>query len=144
MNFFISNAWAQDAPAAAPPEPGLMGFVPLIIIFVLFYFLLIRPQMKRAKEHRKMVEALSKGDEVVSNGGLLGRITAVDDNFVTMEVADGVRVKIQRNMIASVMPRGTVKSIGKEGGKGKGKAKGKEAPAAEETPALEEKKQEEK
>jgi preprotein translocase subunit YajC len=107
MNFFISDAWAQ----AAPPGQSdtLLSFLPLIFIFVVFYFLLIRPQSKKAKEHRQMVEALAKGDEVVTNGGLLGRITSVGDSFVEVEIADGMRVKVQRQAIASLMPKGTVK-----------------------------------
>ena len=107
MSFFISDAWAQ---AAAPGQSDpLVSFLPLIFIFVVFYFLLIRPQSKKAKEHKQMVEALAKGDEVVTNGGLLGRITAVGDNFVDVEVGDGVTVKVQRQAIASLMPKGTVK-----------------------------------
>ncbi|RMD70747.1 MAG: preprotein translocase subunit YajC [Gammaproteobacteria bacterium] len=107
MSFFISDAWAQ---AGQQPGAGFMSFVPLIIIFVVFYLLLIRPQMKKAKEHRKMVESLAKGDEVVTNGGLLGRITEVGENFVEIEIADGVRVKVQKHAIASLMPKGTMKS----------------------------------
>lgn len=106
MSFFIS-----DAMAAAPqgqPDP-LMSFLPLILIFVVFYFLLIRPQSKRAREHKQMVEGLAKGDEVVTNGGLLGRITGVGDNFVEVQLAEGVVVKVQRQSIASLMPKGTVK-----------------------------------
>lgn len=112
MSFFISEAWAQSAPAAAatPQDAGLMGFLPLIIIFVIFYFLLLRPQMKRAKEQRKMVEALAKGDEVVTSGGILGKITDVDGSFITLEIADGVRVQVQKNAVTSMMPKGTAKS----------------------------------
>ncbi len=106
MEFLIASAYAQDA----APQGGLMGFLPLIIIFAVFYFLLIRPQMKRAKEHRKMVAELAKGDEVVTNGGLLGKITEVGDSFVTLELADNLQVKLQRNAVANVMPKGTVKS----------------------------------
>lgn len=109
MSFFISEAWAQSPPAA-PQDAGLMGFLPLIIIFVIFYFLLLRPQMKRAKEQRKMVEALSKNDEVVTTGGLLGKIIEVEDAFLTLEVADGVRVKVQKNAVTALLPKGTVKS----------------------------------
>ena len=87
-----------------------MGFLPLLVIFVLFYFLLIRPQMKRAKEHRKMVETLAKNDEVVTSGGLLGKITDVDDNFITVEIAEGVRVKVQKTAVTSLVPKGTAKS----------------------------------
>lgn len=107
MNFFISDAWAQAAPQG--PSDSLISFLPLILIFVVFYFLLIRPQSKKAKEHRKMVGALAKGDEVVTNGGLLGKITTIGDSFVEVEIADGMRVKIQRQAIANLMPKGTIK-----------------------------------
>ncbi len=108
MDFLISSAWAQGAPAQGG-DPGLMGFLPLILIFVIFYFLLMRPQIKRAKEHRKMVESLSKSDEIATSGGLLGRIIKVDDNFLTLEIADGVRVKVQKNSVSSLLPKGTLK-----------------------------------
>ena len=107
LDFFIASAHAQDA---AAPAGGLMSFLPLIIIFVIFYFLLIRPQMKRAKEHKNLVAALSTGDEVVTNGGLLGKITKVGESFVTVEQADNVQIKVQKHAIASVMPTGTFKS----------------------------------
>ena len=106
LDFFIASAHAQDATTSG----GLMSFLPLIIIFVIFYFLLIRPQMKRAKEHKKLVADLGKGDEVVTNGGLLGRITDVGESFITVEVADNVQIKVQRHAIANVMPKGTIKS----------------------------------
>ncbi|MEJ2344730.1 MAG: preprotein translocase subunit YajC [Gammaproteobacteria bacterium] len=109
MSFFISDAWAEGANAAAQQGNPILGFLPLILIFVVFYFLLIRPQSKRAKEHKEMVANLSKGDEVVTNGGLLGRIVEVGENFVTVEVADGVQLKVQRQAIGSLMPKGTVK-----------------------------------
>ena len=105
MSFFISDAMAA---AEGQPDP-LMSFLPLVLIFVVFYFLLIRPQTKRAKEHKKMVEGLAKGDEVVTSGGLLGRITQVGENFVQVKVAEGVEVKIQKQSIATLMPSGTVK-----------------------------------
>ena len=107
MSFFISEAWAQ---ADAAGGGGLIGILPMILIFVVFYFLLIRPQQKRAKEHKAMVAELSKGDEVVTNGGTLGKITDVDENFVTVEIAEGVNVKVQRMAISQMMPKGTVKS----------------------------------
>ena len=106
LDFFIASAYAQDA----APQGGLMSFLPLIIIFIIFYFLLIRPQMKRAKEHRKLVSELAVGDEIVTNGGLLGKITKVGESFVTVELADNVQIKLQRHAVASVMPKGTVKS----------------------------------
>jgi len=106
MDFFISNAYAQTESAGG----GLLGLMPLILIFVIFYFMLIRPQMKRAKQHKELVSQLAKGDEVVTNGGLLGKITKVDESFVTLKVSDGVEVRLQRHAVASVMPKGTVKS----------------------------------
>ncbi len=106
MSFFISDAWAQVE--TAQPDP-IMSFLPLVIIFVVFYFLLIRPQQKRAKEHKQMVEAISKGDEVVTNGGLLGKVTGVGENFIQIKVSDNVEVKVQRHAVASLMPKGTIK-----------------------------------
>jgi preprotein translocase subunit YajC len=110
MAFFISDAWAEGA-AAAPQGDPTGSLIFMALLFVVFYFLLIRPQSKRAKEHRKMVEALAKGDEVVTNGGLLGKIVELGDNFAVLQIADGVQVKIQRNAVASLMPKGTIKTI---------------------------------
>ena len=107
MDFFIASAYAQDA---ATPAGGLLSFLPLIVIFIVFYFLLIRPQTKRAKEHRQLVAKLAVGDEVVTNGGVLGKITHVGDSFVTVEVADNVKIKLQKHAVASVVPKGTVKT----------------------------------
>lgn len=104
MSFFISDAWA----APEQPDP-IMSFLPLILIFVVFYFLLIRPQQKRAKEHKEMVAALKKGDEVVTNGGVLGKITDVGDNFVRLQISEGVEVKVQRQSVSTLMPKGTLK-----------------------------------
>ncbi len=106
MDFFIANAYAQDAASSG----GLLSFLPLIVIFAVFYFMLIRPQMKRTKEHRQLVAQLGKGDEVVTNGGLLGRITEVSDSFITLELAENLQVKLQRQAVANVMPKGTIKS----------------------------------
>ena len=108
MDFLISSAWAQTAPGA--PANPLMSFLPLIILFGIFYFMLIRPQMKRAKEAKAMIAALSRGDEVVTSGGMLGRIDELADQFVTLEIADGVRVKVSKQHITSVLPKGTLKS----------------------------------
>ena len=105
MSFFISDAWAQSGGAGG----GLMGLLPMVLIFVIFYFLLIRPQQKRAKEHKAMVAGVQKGDEIVTNGGLLGKVIEVDDNFVTVEIAAGTNVKVQRMAISQTMPKGTVK-----------------------------------
>ncbi len=106
MDFLIASAYAQDA----APQSGLLSFLPLIVIFIVFYFLLIRPQTKRAKEHRQLVEKLAVGDEVVTTGGLLGKITHVGDSFVTLELADNVKIKLQKHAVGSVVPKGTVKS----------------------------------
>lgn len=108
MNFFIS-----DALAAGPENlsDSLTSFLPLVIIFIVFYFLLIRPQTKKAKEHKQMVEAIAKGDEVVTNGGLLGRVVKVGDNFVELELAEGVIVKLQRQAVGNLMPKGTIKGL---------------------------------
>ena len=108
MNFFINDAYAQGAGGTS--GPGFGDFAFLIVLFAVFYFLLIRPQQKRAKEHKKMVEAIAKGDEIVTNGGLLGRISKVGDNFITVEIADGMEVRVQRGSVASLMPKGTMKS----------------------------------
>jgi len=106
MDFFISSAAAQDGGTAGQ----LTSFLPLIVIFVLFYFLLIRPQNKRQKEHRQMVETLGNGDEIVTGGGVLGKVTEVGEQFVTVEIAEKVSIKIQKHTISSVLPKGTVKS----------------------------------
>lgn len=87
-----------------------MSFLPLIILFGIFYFMLIRPQMKRAKEQRAMIAALAKGDEVLTNGGLLGRVEEINEQFVVLEVANGVSVKMQKQAISAVLPKGTLKS----------------------------------
>jgi preprotein translocase subunit YajC len=109
MSLFVKEAWAQNAPAAGG-QSGLMSLIPLILIFVIFYFLLLRPQIKRAKEHKKMVESLAKGDEVVTNGGLLGKVTQLGDSFMVIEVAKGIEVRVQKNAVSSLMPKGTMKS----------------------------------
>ena len=108
MDFFIANAWAQAGPARGP---GLVDFLPLILLVIIFYLMLIRPQMKKQKEHRNMVEALAKGDETVTNGGLLGRVVDVGDSFVVMELGKNIEVKVQKNAVAQVMPKGTLKSL---------------------------------
>lgn len=108
MNFFISNAMAQNGGASAG-DPGLMGLLFPILLIVVFYFLLIRPQTKRAKEHKKMVGELKKGDEVLINGGVIGRIADIGDTFIQLEVADGVQMKVQKQSVATPMPKGTMK-----------------------------------
>ena len=109
LDLIISPAAAQAAPAAAQPSPwGTLPF--MILLFGVMYFLMIRPQMKRAKEHRELIAKLAKGDEVITNGGIAGRIEELGEAFVTVEIADGVRVKMQRAAIAAVLPKGTLKS----------------------------------
>ena len=111
LSLVVADAHAADpAQAGAAQGGGLMTFLPLIIIFVIFYFLLIRPQSKRAKEHRDMVAKLAKGDEVITNGGMLGRIADLDENYLTVEIASGVAVKLQRQAVLQVLPKGTLKS----------------------------------
>lgn len=107
MSFFISDAMAAGGQAA---ESSFASLIPLLLIFVIFYFLLLRPQMKRAKDHKKMTAALAKGDEIVTSGGLLGRITKLDDSFITLEIAEDIKVKVQRSAVGSMMPKGTLKS----------------------------------
>ena len=108
MEWLIPSAYAQAAGGTQPN--AFIQLLPLVLIFVVFYFLLIRPQTKRAKEHKAMVAALAVGDEVVTSGGMLGKVTEVSDQFLTVEIADGVAVKIQRHTVQSVLPKGTVKS----------------------------------
>jgi preprotein translocase subunit YajC len=108
MGFLIQDAWAQGA--AAPANP-LISMLPLVLIFVVFYFFLIRPQTKRQKEHREMVAKLAVGDEIVTAGGVLGRVTELGDQFLEVEVASGVRIKVQRHTVGAVMPKGTMKSV---------------------------------
>lgn len=104
----ISNAYAQ---AAAPASAGVMEFLPLIVLVIVFYFLILRPQQKRAKEHRIMLDGLQKGDEVVTSGGVLGRVIKVGDPYASLEIADNVTVQIQKSTIQTVLPKGTIKSI---------------------------------
>lgn len=106
----ISNAYAQTA-AATGPLDGIMQFLPIIVMFGVLYFLMIRPQMKKAKEHKSLIEALGKGDEVITQGGIAGRITKVADDFLTIEVADKVEILVQRPSVTMVLPKGTLKNL---------------------------------
>ena len=108
---FISSAFAQTAPAAAGGDAtsSLMSMLPLLLMFAVLYFVMIRPQMKRQKEHKAMLEALAKGDEVATAGGVLGRISKIGDTFVGVEVAQGVEIQVQRSAIAQVLPKGSLK-----------------------------------
>lgn len=108
MPSFISEAWA--APASTPAAGGNWTFfIIIIVIGVLFYFMLIRPQQKRQKQHREMVSNLSAGDEVVTSGGVLGRVTQVTEQYIGVEVAKGVEIRVQKNAVGAVLPKGTVK-----------------------------------
>jgi preprotein translocase subunit YajC len=109
---FISSAFAQTAPAAAAGgdmQSSLMSMLPLVLMFVVLYFVMIRPQMKKQKEHKTMIDALAKGDEVVTAGGVLGRVSKVGDTYVGLEVASGVEVQIQRSAVVQVLPKGSIK-----------------------------------
>lgn len=112
MSFFISDAAAQTAAAGA--QPGIEGLIFPLAILVFFYFLFIRPQSKRAKEQKQMLAALAKGAEVVTSGGVLGKVVTVDDNFVKLEVADNTFLQVQRHAIANMMPKGTYKTVNKK------------------------------
>jgi len=108
----ISNAYAQAADASqATATGGLGSFIPLILMIAVLYFLMIRPQMKRSKEHKSMVDALSKGDEVITGGGIAGKVTEVGDNFVQVEIAANTVVVIQKQAISAVLPKGTLKTL---------------------------------
>ena len=106
----ISNAYAQTA-AAAGPMDSFMQVLPIIFLFAIFYFLMVRPQQKKAKEHKAMLDALSKGDEVVTQGGMAGRVVKVGDDFVSVAIADNVEVQMQKPAIMLVLPKGTLKNL---------------------------------
>ena len=109
-DFLISPAYAQSAPAAGSGA-DFLSFLPLVAIFVVFYFLMLRPQQKRAKETKAMLEALQKGDEVVTAGGIVGRIAKLSDQYAAIEVASGVELNVQRQAIAQVLPKGSLKNL---------------------------------
>ena len=106
----INPAWAQGS-GAATPGGGFESLILIVLMFAVLYFLMIRPQMKRAKEHKSLLEALQKGDEVVAAGGMLGRISRLNENYMTLEVSDKVEVQIQRPSVQLVLPKGTIKNI---------------------------------
>jgi preprotein translocase subunit YajC len=105
----ISSAFAQGAPAGG--DPGYIGLLPIVLMFVLLYFLMIRPQMKRAKEAKQMVEALQKGDEVITAGGVIGRITRISDAYIGLEIAPNTEINVQKTAVQVLLPKGTIKSI---------------------------------
>ncbi|MDR3455024.1 MAG: preprotein translocase subunit YajC [Rhodoferax sp.] len=111
---FISSAFAQTAPAAAAAAGGdmmssLTSMAPLVLMFVVLYFVMIRPQMKKQKEHRTMLSALAKGDEIATAGGVLGKVTKLGDSLLSVEIASGVEVQLQRSAVVQVLPKGTIK-----------------------------------
>ncbi|MFC7407919.1 MULTISPECIES: preprotein translocase subunit YajC [Hydrogenophaga] len=105
---FISSAYAQAA-AGGSTQDTLLGMLPLVLMFVVLYFVMIRPQMKKQKEHKSMVDALAKGDEVVTAGGMLGKVSKIGETYISVELASGVEVQMQRSAVATVLPKGTVK-----------------------------------
>jgi preprotein translocase subunit YajC len=107
---FISSAYAQAAPAGGG-DAGLMGLLPIILMFVVLYFLMIRPQMKRAKETRAMIDSLAKGDEVITAGGLLGRISKISDAYITLEIAPNTEISVQKAAVQTLLPKGTLKTL---------------------------------
>lgn len=116
LDFFISNAIAEEAVAtadqaaqAAQQQPGFEGLIFPVALIIIFYFMLIRPQQKRNKEHKTLVEGAKKGDEIVTNGGLLGKITEVDEHFITLEISSNLSVQVMKSSISSIMPKGTYK-----------------------------------
>lgn len=106
---FISSAYAQAAAGAASTQDTLVSMLPLVLMFVVLYFVMIRPQMKKAKEHKSMVEALAKGDEVVTAGGFLGKVSKIGETYIGVELASGVEVQMQRTAVVQVLPKGTIK-----------------------------------
>lgn len=110
---FISSAFAQTAPAAAAAggdmQSSLMSMLPLLLMFVVLYFVMIRPQMKKQKEHKTMIDALAKGDEIITAGGFLGKVSKLGDNFLSIEIANGVEVQMQRSAVVQVLPKGSIK-----------------------------------
>ncbi len=112
MSFFISEALAEGSQAAS--QPGGEQFILLIGMVVLFYFILIRPQQKRAKEHKKMVAEIGKGDEVITNGGVLGKITNVGEQYLTLEIAENVEIRLQVHAVGTVLPKGSIKAAKKD------------------------------
>ncbi|MEJ2619518.1 MAG: preprotein translocase subunit YajC [Candidatus Thiodiazotropha sp.] len=111
MSFFISDAMAEAAPAAADQANAITGLLPLVIFGAVLYFLMIRPQIKRQKEHKKLVDGLSKGDEVVTTGGVAGRISDLGENFILVEISEGTEVKIRRQAVETVLPKGSLKEL---------------------------------
>lgn len=110
MSFFISSAMAATGAPAAGPD-GSFSLIMIVAIFVLFYFMLIRPQNKRAKEHRELIGNLKKGDEIVTSGGMLAKVISLDEQFIKVNLAEGVDICLQRSAVSTVLPKGTMKSL---------------------------------
>lgn len=108
---FISNAYAQIPGMSAEASGSLMNFLPMILMFGVLWFVMIRPQMRKAKETRAMLEALSKGDEVITAGGILGKVSKVTEQYVTIEIANNLEIQVQKNAVTAVLPKGTLKAI---------------------------------
>ena len=111
MSFFISNALADGAAGAPPQADGTFSMIMIAAIFVLFYFMLIRPQNKRAKEHRKLIAQLEKGDEVITSGGLLAKVVGLDEQYLKVSLAEGIEVSLQRSAESTILPKGTLKAL---------------------------------
>jgi len=111
MSFFIQDAYAAGAPATAPGDSQFITIIIFVVLIAFFWLFLIRPQQKKQKEHQRMLAAISKGDEVVTSGGVLGRVKELGDQFLTLEVAKGVELHIQRQAVGAVMPKGTLKNV---------------------------------
>lgn len=111
MSFLMSDAMAAAQTAQAAPADGSFSLIMIGAIFVLFYFMLIRPQNKRAKDHRDLISKIKKGDEVITSGGILAKVSNVDDQYVKLAIAEGVEISLQRNSVSAVLPKGTLKSI---------------------------------
>lgn len=105
----ISQAWAQASGGGGMGD--MLGLLPIVLMFVVLYFLMIRPQMKRAKEHKAMIEALQKGDEIVTAGGVVGKVAKINENYVSLQVADNVEIMVQRPSVQVVLPKGTIKAL---------------------------------
>ena len=111
MSFFISDALAAAGTTASPQADGTFSLIMIAAIFVLFYFMLIRPQNRKAKEHRELINSLKKGDEIITSGGMLGKVISLDDQYIKVSLAEGVEINLQRGAISAVLPKGTLKSL---------------------------------
>ncbi|MCP0912993.1 MULTISPECIES: preprotein translocase subunit YajC [Legionella] len=109
MSFFIRDAMA--AAATPPAQDGTFSLIMIVAIFVLFYFMLIRPQNKRAKEHRELINKLKKGDEIITSGGMLAKVTEIGEQYIKVSVAEGIEISLQRHAVSTVLPKGTLKSL---------------------------------